>query len=64
VRAAGARRRALDDRPTYREQVFAELDAEELPRLASVSDRWAELTSRDTYVEGLRALVAGLLPER
>ena len=64
VRAAGARRRAADDRPTYREQVFAELDAQELPRLAAVGPRWAELTARDTYVHGLRALVDGLLPER
>lgn len=30
VGAAGARRRAADDRPTYREQVFADLDAQEL----------------------------------
>lgn len=60
VRAASARRRAGDDRPTYRDRVFADLDPAELPRLASLSGRWAELTARDTYLDGLRALVDGL----
>ncbi|NDU73723.1 TetR family transcriptional regulator [Actinomadura sp. DSM 109109] len=60
VRAASARRRAGDDRPTYRDQVFAGLDAAELPRLASLSGRWADLTAQDTYLDGLRALVDGL----
>ncbi|MFD0905050.1 TetR/AcrR family transcriptional regulator [Actinomadura sediminis] len=60
VRAAGERRRADDDRPTYRERVFAEVDAAELPRVALVARRWAELTAEDTYLDGLRALVDGL----
>lgn len=61
VRATAARRRADDDRPTYRERVFADLEPAELPRLAQVTDRWAALTAEDTYLDGLRALVDGLL---
>ncbi|MER8102550.1 TetR/AcrR family transcriptional regulator [Kitasatospora sp. NPDC094016] len=64
VRAAAARRRADDERATYREQVFGGLDPDELPRLAQVADRWAALTTDDTYLDGLRALVDGLLAAR
>ncbi|MEU3829043.1 TetR/AcrR family transcriptional regulator C-terminal domain-containing protein [Streptomyces sp. NPDC029080] len=64
VRVSAARRRADDDRPTYREQVFADLDPRELPRLAQVADHWAPLTAEDTYLDGLRALVDGLLTPR
>ncbi|MFF4036889.1 TetR/AcrR family transcriptional regulator [Streptomyces sp. NPDC001816] len=60
VRAAAARRRADDDRPIYRESVFADLDPDEVPRLAQVADRWEALTAQDTYSDGLRALVDGL----
>ncbi|MFC4111989.1 TetR/AcrR family transcriptional regulator [Nonomuraea zeae] len=60
-RAAAGKRRA-EGGPTYRERVFAELDAEEFPRLATVGARWVELTARDTYEHGLRALATGLLP--
>jgi AcrR family transcriptional regulator len=64
IRAAATRRRTGDDRATYRERVFAELDRGELPRLAQVADRWAPLTAQDTYLDGLRALVDGLLATR
>lgn len=64
VRATAARRRTDDVRPTYRERVFADLDPSELPRLAQVADHWAPLTAEDTYIEGLRALVDGLLAAR
>ncbi|MFI2375596.1 TetR/AcrR family transcriptional regulator [Streptomyces sp. NPDC018964] len=64
VRTTAARRRADDDRATYREQVFAGLDPSELPRLAQAADRWAPLTAEDTYRDGLRALVDGLLAGR
>jgi hypothetical protein len=64
VRAATARRRADDDRATYRERVFADLDPDELPRLAQVAARWASLTAEDTYLDGLRALVDGFLTTR
>ncbi|GGV08728.1 TetR family transcriptional regulator [Actinomadura cremea] len=61
VRASSTRRRAHDDRPTYRDRVFAGLDPVELPRLASLGERWPELTAEDTYLDGLRALVSGLV---
>ncbi|MFE2141067.1 TetR/AcrR family transcriptional regulator [Streptomyces sp. NPDC059456] len=64
VRTTAARRRAGEDRPTYRDQVFAGLDPAELPRLAQVAARWAPLTAEDTYADGLRALVDGLLGAR
>ncbi|MEU4038886.1 TetR/AcrR family transcriptional regulator [Streptomyces collinus] len=64
VRTTASRRRADDERATYREQVFADLDPGELPRLAQVADRWAPLTAEDTYLDGLRALVSGLLTPR
>ena len=72
VRATAARRRAAADadadadadRATYRERVFADLDPDELPRLAHVADNWAPLTAEDTYLDGLRALVDGLLVSR
>ncbi|MEV5876123.1 TetR/AcrR family transcriptional regulator [Streptomyces sp. NPDC052101] len=61
IRATAARRREADDRPTYRDRVFADLDPQQLPRLAAVADRWAPLTAQDTYAPGLTALVNGLL---
>ncbi|MGW2420313.1 TetR/AcrR family transcriptional regulator [Streptomyces sp. NPDC001709] len=61
IRTAAARRRAADDRPTYRERVFAALDPQELPRLTEVAHRWAPLTTQDTYAQGLTALVDGLV---
>jgi AcrR family transcriptional regulator len=64
VRATATRRRTDDDRPIYRERVFADLDASELPRLAQVANHWAPLTAEDTYLDGLRALVDGLLAAR
>jgi AcrR family transcriptional regulator len=59
---AAARRRREEGGPTYRERVFAELDAGEFPRLSTVARRWEDLTGRDTYAKGVRALVDGLLP--
>ncbi|OMI34652.1 TetR/AcrR family transcriptional regulator [Streptomyces sparsogenes] len=64
VRATAARRRTDDDRPTYRERIFADLDPGELPRLAQAADHWAPLTAEDTYLDGLRAMVDGLLAAR
>ncbi|MBL1080857.1 TetR/AcrR family transcriptional regulator C-terminal domain-containing protein [Streptomyces actinomycinicus] len=63
VRATSARRRATDDRPTYRDRVFAGLDPAELPHLSRIAPRWAPLTAQDTYEQGLRALLDGLLDQ-
>jgi AcrR family transcriptional regulator len=60
ARAAATRRRE-DGRPTYRGRVFANLDAARLPRLAALGEHWEELTTRDTYDKGVRAIVHGLL---
>ncbi|MDF2708820.1 helix-turn-helix domain-containing protein [Nonomuraea muscovyensis] len=60
ARAAAARQREGGG-PTYRSQVFANLDAAELPRLAELGERWEELTARDTYDKGVRAIVRGLV---
>lgn len=62
IRSKSARR-AAEDRPTYREQVFADLDAETLPRLAALGPRYIALTAEDTYDYGLRALIDGLLDQ-
>jgi AcrR family transcriptional regulator len=61
IRVARERRRAETDRPSHRDRTFAGLSDEEYPRLASLADRWAELTSRDTHREGLEAVIDGLL---
>jgi hypothetical protein len=49
-------------RQICREEVFGRLDPETHPRLTALGGRWPQLTSQDTYVEGLRALVDGALP--
>ncbi|MBO2453734.1 TetR/AcrR family transcriptional regulator C-terminal domain-containing protein [Actinomadura barringtoniae] len=61
IHRKASRRRAADDRPTYRDRVFAELDGADYPRLAEVGARWGELTAQDTFETGLRALVNGLI---
>lgn len=61
VRARRGRRQSEVDGASYREEVFAHLDAATHPRLAALSDRWSELTAQDTYREGLEALVDGAL---
>lgn len=39
------------------------IDATRLPRLAAVGDQWPALAERDTYPQGLRAFVDGLLAQ-
>jgi len=64
VRAHSAGRRADDERPTYRDTPdFSSFDASRLPHLAAISDQWPRLASQDTYPQGLRALVDGLLAQ-
>lgn len=60
-RAAAARRRDQGG-GTYRQRIFAELDATEFPTLAQIGPRWETLTAQDSYARGVRALVSGLLP--
>ncbi|MEU6188397.1 TetR/AcrR family transcriptional regulator [Nocardia sp. NPDC047038] len=60
VRARSARR-AAEDRPTFRAQVFADLDADIFPRLAALGSDYLSLAAQDTYDLGLAALIDGLL---
>ncbi|NKY30173.1 TetR/AcrR family transcriptional regulator [Nocardia gamkensis] len=60
VRARSARR-AAEDRPTFRAQVFADLDADAYPRLAALGSDYLSLAAEDTYELGLDALIEGLL---
>ncbi|MEU8800555.1 helix-turn-helix domain-containing protein [Spirillospora sp. NPDC048819] len=59
VRANTARSRAGDLRPAS----LSRLDASRLPRLAAIGDHWATVSQGDTYPQGLRALVDGLLAQ-
>jgi hypothetical protein len=61
VRAHSARRRA-GERP-WRDIDFSNFDPSRLPRLAALGDQWPVLASRDTYPQGLRAFVDGLLAQ-
>lgn len=61
IRVTRERRRAETERPSHRDQTFAELAKDDYPRLASLAERWAELTVRDTHRQGLEAVVDGLL---
>ncbi|MGP4025854.1 TetR/AcrR family transcriptional regulator [Actinomadura sp. 3N407] len=59
VRAHSARRRAGD----LRSASLSHLDASRLPNLAAIGDQWATVVQQDTYAQGLRALVDGLLAQ-
>lgn len=61
IKRSSEQRREEVGPPRYREAAFADLDASAVPRLASLNDRWASLTARDTYRMGLEALITGLL---
>lgn len=41
--------------------LFGARDETALPTIAAVGDRWPQIAARDTYTQGLRAIVAGLL---
>jgi AcrR family transcriptional regulator len=61
VRAHSARARADGTVPSSGEAFFGQLDAGRLPRLAELGGIWADVAARDTYADGLRAFVDGLL---
>jgi AcrR family transcriptional regulator len=63
VRAHSDRRRADDRQPPYRDIDFSSFDASRLPQLAGIADQWPALAARDTYPQGLRAFVDGLLTQ-
>lgn len=59
VRAHSARRRADGGRPGS--PFFGNIDPAHMPSLAAIGDRWPALAARDTYAEGVRAFVDGML---
>ncbi|MFH8409802.1 TetR/AcrR family transcriptional regulator [Streptomyces sp. NPDC018019] len=61
IRVTRARHQAKSDQPSHRDRALATLPAETYPRLASLADRWAELTARDTHYQGLEAVIDGLI---
>ncbi|MCO1659329.1 TetR/AcrR family transcriptional regulator [Pseudonocardia humida] len=68
VRANSRHRRAGDGRPAEGATLFSgpdpslgDLDPSHQPHLAAIGDRWGVLAAQDTYPEGLRAFVDGLL---
>ncbi|AYY14387.1 TetR/AcrR family transcriptional regulator [Actinobacteria bacterium YIM 96077] len=63
VRAHSHRRRAGNERPADRGAFFSSLDESRMPHLAAVSDQWPTLAAQDTYPEGLRAFVDGLIAQ-
>jgi len=54
-------RQRPDDAPGYEEEFLRGADAEQLPALTTVGGWWPAYAARDTYADGLRALVDGLL---
>ncbi|WIN00600.1 TetR/AcrR family transcriptional regulator [Actinoplanes oblitus] len=61
LRVAREQRYARPDAGAHREKAFANLDAEQFPRLSSLSELWPALTSRNMHRSGLIAIVDGLL---
>jgi alkylhydroperoxidase/carboxymuconolactone decarboxylase family protein YurZ len=60
VRSNSAKARAEGWVPDVQAHV-ERLDPARMPGLASIGARWGEFAARDTYPDGLRALVHGLL---
>ncbi|WP_314246613.1 TetR/AcrR family transcriptional regulator [Streptomyces kutzneri] len=59
VRAHSARRQDQGRPFAYRD----DLDPSQVPHLAAIGVRWAELAARDIYPQGLRTFVDGLLAQ-
>ncbi|QIS07734.1 TetR family transcriptional regulator [Nocardia brasiliensis] len=63
VRVHRERRRARGTE-VYEEHAIGAVPASTHPHLATVAQRWAELTARDSHREGLTAIVDGMLTAR
>lgn len=59
VRARSAHGRV--DLGREQREFLGQLDPERMPHLRRIGQRWPELAARDTFPEGLRALVVGML---
>jgi AcrR family transcriptional regulator len=62
VRARSEHSWATEVPPTDLDNFFSNLDAH-MPRLAEVGNQWPALAAHDTYPQGLRAFVDGLLTQ-
>ncbi|WP_210415888.1 TetR/AcrR family transcriptional regulator [Humibacter ginsenosidimutans] len=63
--APGTGRQSPDTAPSPdRDRFLADVDPTWLPHLAAIGHQWPALAGRDTYLQGLRALVDGLLTAR
>ncbi|GAU68909.1 TetR family transcriptional regulator [Streptomyces sp. NBRC 110611] len=63
VRARTAHRQAGGEPPVYSDTFFSSLDTSQVPYLAAIGDQWPALAARDTYPQGLRTFVDGLLAQ-
>ncbi|MFF4125117.1 TetR family transcriptional regulator [Microbispora rosea] len=63
VRAHSAHQPAEDGRPADQAPLFSGLDRSRTPSLVAIGDQWRTLSAQDTYPQGLRALVDGLLAQ-
>ncbi|MGI5170889.1 TetR/AcrR family transcriptional regulator [Spirillospora sp. CA-253888] len=63
VRARSASLRTGDAPPAGGDPSYRGLDASQVPHLAAIGERWPALAAQDTYRQGLRALVDGLLAQ-
>lgn len=63
VRAHSARRPSSGEGQATPARYFQDVDATRMPRLVALGDRWVTLAAQDTYAQGLRALVDGLLAQ-
>ncbi|WP_232663159.1 TetR/AcrR family transcriptional regulator [Pseudonocardia sp. TRM90224] len=70
VRANSGRRRADGSRPAGRDTIFSSpdpsmnaLDPAQQPHLAAIGDEWGPISARNSYPQGLRALVDGLFAQ-
>ncbi|MFJ2743743.1 TetR/AcrR family transcriptional regulator [Streptomyces sp. NPDC087440] len=61
VRAHSAGQRPAAQQPADTQHFLDGIDTAALPHLAALGDQWVTLSSRDTYAQGVRALVDGLL---
>ncbi|MFF7357269.1 MULTISPECIES: TetR/AcrR family transcriptional regulator [Streptomyces] len=59
-----SRSRRLDEHPAHLNAYFGASNTPgRLPHLAAVAERWGALAGQDTYAQGLRAFVDGLLAQ-
>ncbi|PKW18432.1 TetR/AcrR family transcriptional regulator [Saccharopolyspora spinosa] len=61
VRTATRRRTDELDRPPFAIVLVSDVDREQMPNLACLSDQWSTARETDSYPEGLKAMITGWL---